>query len=161
MPWGRGSGYRGFQDFNDTSTSGGLALTADTWTNVPNDGLGAFTNKAYGPSGDLMNSSGQLDLSGLTLGDVVILRNDIRITTAINNTHAEFRYELGGGAGIYYLTKEIGVLGDGAREYAHQFEQVIYVGDVNTQANLITPQVRTSEDSTLVNLGTSIFVFRR
>jgi hypothetical protein len=128
---------------------------------VPNDGLGAFTNKAYSSSGDLMNSSGQLDLSGLTLGDVVLLRNDIRITTTINNTHAKFRYELGGGAGIYYLTKEFGVLGDGAREYSHQFEQIIYVGDVNTQANLITPQVCTSEDSSLVNLGTSIYVFRR
>ena len=36
----------GFMDYNDTSTSTApITLLADTWTTIPNDGLGAFTNK--------------------------------------------------------------------------------------------------------------------
>ena len=35
----------GFIDYNDTSTgTTPVALVADTWTTIPNDGLGAFSN---------------------------------------------------------------------------------------------------------------------
>ena len=40
----------GFIDYNDTSTSSTpVTLIADTWTTIPNDGLGAFTNKQFRP----------------------------------------------------------------------------------------------------------------
>ena len=36
----------GFIDYNDSSTSSTpVILLANTWTEIPNDGLGAFTNK--------------------------------------------------------------------------------------------------------------------
>ena len=49
---GGGGPTNGFADYNDTSTAGApVNLLADTWTTLPNDGLGAFTNLGYLPSG--------------------------------------------------------------------------------------------------------------
>jgi len=43
----------GFIDYNDTSTSATpITLVADTWTTIPNDGLGAFSNDSYKPDLD-------------------------------------------------------------------------------------------------------------
>ena len=38
----------GFIDYNHSGAD--VSLVADTWTDVPNDGLGAFTNKTYKPT---------------------------------------------------------------------------------------------------------------
>ena len=45
----------GFIDYNDNT--GEIDLITDTWTDVPNNGAGAFTNKSYAPSGinELLN----------------------------------------------------------------------------------------------------------
>jgi len=154
-------GYLGFEDYNDTSTAAGLALSDDTWTNVPNNGLGAFTNKTYSPDkGDLINSSGQLVLSGLSLGDSVLVRNDVRVTPSISGAYLEWRYQLGNGGGLYYLTKPLGQLDDGAREYSFQFLQLIYVGDTNTKDAPCVPQIRCTETATLRNLGSVVAVFK-
>ena len=154
-------GYAGFEDFNDDSTSAGVSILSDAWTNVPNDGQGAFTNKNYSPGvGDLIDSSGRLVLSGLNLGDTVIIRNDIRVAPSISGAFLEWRYQLGTGASTYYLTQPLGLLGDGAREYAFQFLQLIYIGDENTRQNLCIPQVRCTEDATFRNLGAGGTVFQ-
>ena len=37
----------GFIDYNDTT--GAVTLTANTWTTIPNDGAGSFSNDTYKP----------------------------------------------------------------------------------------------------------------
>ena len=108
----------GFIDYNDTSTTASpLVLVADTWTTIPNDGLGAFTNKTYKPEGvtELMDTStGALDTTDLVLGSSILVRNDFSVTPNTNNSLLEFRYTLGTGAGAYTLEKLIGRLDSGS-----------------------------------------------
>ena len=67
----------GFMDYNDTSTSSTpLTLTSNTWTTVPNDGLGPFTNLSYLPDGvtKLMDTTtGEFDFTELTPPEAVLI----------------------------------------------------------------------------------------
>lgn len=148
----------GFIDYNDTSTTTTpLVLAADTWVNVPNDGLGAFSNSASAPAGitQLMDTSnGKIDPTQLKIGSHILIRNDIRVTPAVNQGFLQFRYELGTGGNIYHLTHMIGVLGNGGGlEYDLEFLDFIYMGDENTRGNPITLQINSSEQATCINLG--------
>lgn len=156
----------GFMDYNNTVAP--FTISANVWTDIPNDGLGAFTNKTYAPtpggsSIELINTaSGTIEGSGLTLGDAIIIRNDIRITPNVNFAVVEFRYQLGSGLGTYYLTKLLGTLSNGAGiEYSQQFEDYIYMGDENTRLNPIRLQIKCSEDATFQSLGSVIQVLSR
>jgi len=166
MPFGIliGAGDNGFIDYNDASTTASpLSLVADTWTTIPNDGLGAFTNKNYAPTNidELMDvSDGSLDVSDLTLGDTVLIRNDFTVTPNTNNALLEFRYELGGGAGLYTLDRIIGRLDSGSGvgyRFALQ-PDLVYMGDTNTRDNPIKLQVKLSGAGSLVNAGSVIQV---
>ena len=157
----------GVADYNDTSTTAApVTLVADTWTTIPNNGAGAFTNLAYLPSGvtSLMNTgTGALDLSQLSLGDNVIIRNDYNITPNTNNSLLEFRYTLGSGGGAYTLEKIVGRLDSGSG-LAYRYSlttDMIYMGDANTKDNPVVLQVKLSTSGTLVNAGTSLGVTRR
>lgn len=161
-----GSNNGGFIDYNDTGTSSSpISLTEDTWTTIPNDGLGAFTNKTYKPSGvtELMDTStGAIDPTELALGDVIFIRNDFSVTPNTNNASLEFRYSLGTGAGAYTLTKRLARLDSGSGE-AYRFSleaDKIYMGDLNTRDNPIALQVKLSTDGTLVNAGSVISVLK-
>ena len=149
----------GFIDYNDTSTTASpLVLVADTWTTIPNDGLGAFTNKTYKPDGvtELMNTStGALDTTDLVLGSNILVRNDFSVTPNTNNSLLEFRYTLGTGAGAYTLEKLIGRLDSGSGKPYRQslVPDLIYMGDTNTRDNPIGLEVRLSTAGTLVNAG--------
>jgi len=165
LPGETGSSGNGFIDYNDTSTTASpLALLADTWTTIPNDGQGAFTNKNFAPEGvtELMDSQGRIDPTQLSLGDDFITRNDFRVSPNVNNALLEFRYELGSGAGLYQLETNIGRLDDGSGKY-YRFSlttDYIYMGDENTLNNPILLQVRLSTDGTLINAGSVIKVFK-
>ena len=157
----------GFMDYNDTSTSSTpITLVADTWTTIPNDGLGAFTNKTYKPNGnvtELMDTStGAIDPTGLNLGDILLIRNDFAVTPSTNNASLQFRYQLGTGAGLYTLEKRLGRLDEGSGIPYRESISVdkIYMGDTNTRDNPITLQVKLSTSGTLVNAGTAISVVR-
>ena len=156
----------GFIDHNDTSTTASpLVLLADTWTTIPNDGLGAFTNKNYPPKGvsELMdNSTGAIDPTQLALGDDFITRNDFRVSPNVNNALLKFRYQLGAGANTYALETNLGRLDDGSGKY-YPFSlttDYIYMGDLNTLNNPIKLQVNLSTDGTLINAGSVIKVFK-
>ena len=85
----------GFIDYNDTT--GPFSITADTWTDLPNNGLGAFTNKNYPPINvtDLIDTStGYIETSELDLGDTILIRNDFTINPNTNNALLKFRYEI-------------------------------------------------------------------
>ncbi|NQY41958.1 MAG: hypothetical protein HRT87_01225 [Legionellales bacterium] len=154
----------GFIDYNDTSTtSSALVVSADTWTTIPNDGLGAFSNDTYKPDGvtNLMNvASGHIDVSELELGSAILIRNDFTITPSANNAKLELRYELGTGGGVYHQSKRMPRLDEGGGvDYRINLSvDNIYMGDLNTKDNPIKIQVKCTSAATLVNSGTVITV---
>ena len=155
----------GFIDYNDSSTTASpLVLLADTWTTIPNDGLGSFTNKSYPPKGvtELMdNSTGAIDATELSLGDDFIVRNDFKVQPNINNALLKFRYQLGNGAGTYTLETNLGRLDDGSgKYYSFSLADYIYMGDLNTLNNPIKLQANLSTDGLLINSGSVIKVLK-
>ncbi len=162
---------QGFVDYNDTSTSASpLILVADTWTTVPNNGLGAFTNKTYAPRDGLGNiielmdvATGSIDPRSLNLGDSILIRNDITVNPDTNNCELQLRYSLGNGANVYTLGTTVATLDNGSDvDYRFSLEpDYIYMGDTNTRDNLIQLQVKLSTSGTLVNAGSVIQLLRR
>lgn len=155
---------QGFIDYNDTT--GSVSLVADTWTTIPNNGQGPFSNNTYKPQGvtELMDvSTGAIDTTQLELGDTIIIRNDFTINPNTNNALVEFRYGLGGGGNEYTLTTTLGRLDDGSgKEYRFSLKpDLIYMGDDNTRLNPITLQVKLSTNGTLINSGSVIQVIKR
>jgi hypothetical protein len=154
----------GFIDYNDTT--GIINIVADTWTDIPNNGLGAFTNKTYKPTGVtefIDTSNGCIDASELVLGDTIIIRNDYKINPNTNNALLEFRYELGAGAGLYNLEKIVGRLDAGSgKDYRFNLNtDLIYMGDTNTKDNPIKLQIKLSTNGTLLNAGSVIQLIRK
>ena len=154
----------GFIDYNDTT--GAVSIVADTWTTIPNNGLGAFTNKTHKPDGvtEFMDvSTGAIDTTELELGDTILIRNDYEINPNTNNALLEFRYSLGGGGNEYSLSTTKGRLDDGSGKY-YRFNlgtDLIYMGDTNTKDNPILIQVRLSTNGTLLNAGSVIQLIRK
>lgn len=150
--------YQGFMDYNNSSNS--IPLVADTWTDVPNNGLGAFTNKLYKPNGVdevLDTSTGYLDFSDLTLGSQILVRNDFTIVPNTNNCLLEVRYVLGQGAGEYSLKFWSERLDNGSGiEYQRVLSFPIYMGDSNTKGGPGKLQVKLSTSGTLNNAGSYI-----
>jgi len=154
----------GFIDYNDTT--GGFSITADTWTDLPNNGAGAFTNKNFLPTGvtELLDvNTGYLDCSELELGDNIFIRNDYTIKPNTNNAQLKFRYELGNGGGVYNLEKIIGRLDSGSgQDYRFSLTpDLIYMGDTNTKDSPIKLQVYCTSNATVTNAGSVISVVKR
>jgi len=161
-----GATSNGFIDYNDTSTASGITLVKNVWTDIPNDGLGAFTNKASKPAHvtELMdNTTGYLDTSELNIGDTILVRNDFTITPQSNNANLEFRYELGSGQSLYFLEKTMPRLdlGSGIGYRYALTPDLIYMGDDNTRLNPIKLQVKLSVNGSLVNAGSVIQVIAK
>ena len=153
----------GFADYNDTSTSTTpVTLVDDTWTDIPNDGAGAFSNIKL-PTGVtrlLDPSTGAILLDELPIGSSVIIRMDYTVTPTTNNAALDFRYTLGAGAGSYTLETTVNRLDEGSgRPYRQALvTHYIYVGDDNTKDNPVQPQVKLTGGGTLVNAGMVIEV---
>ena len=154
----------GFIDYNDTT--GSFLITADTWTDIPNDGAGAFTNKGFKPNGvsELMDTTtGYLSLNELELGDNILVRNDYTINPNTNNAQVKFRYSLGSGAGAYTLEKIVGRLDSGSGiDYRFSLTpDLIYMGDTNTKDNPVKLQIYCTSNATITNAGSVITVVKR
>ena len=149
------SSKTGWMDYNDST--GSFSISADTWTDVPNDGAGSFTNKAYRPAAvtDVLDdSTGYLDFSDLPLGSEISLRNDITVTPNTNNALFELRYVLGTGAGEYALNFLSERLDSGSGvAYQRVTTFPIYMGDTNTKNNAGKLQARLSTPGTVQNAG--------
>ena len=148
----------GFIDYNDTSTqSSPLSLPSNVWVDVPNDGLGPFTNRSYSPAGvvDVLDvTTGYLDFTYLNLGSEIQVRNDFTVTPQTNNCLLEARYLLGGGAGQYPLQFWSERLDNGSGiSYQRVTSFPIYIGDTNTKNNPGKMQVRLSTNGTMRNAG--------
>lgn len=158
------SDRQGFADYNDAATSTTpIALTADTWTVVTNDTLGAFTNTTYLPLGvSSLFSSNEIDVSELDLGDAILIRYDFTLTPSINGAFAELRLSLGAGGSAYTLPRPVGTLSNGSGyDYQITGEFYVYMGDTNTRDNPIGIEVKCSEDAELVNAGLVVQVIRK
>lgn len=159
----------GIADYNDSSTATTpINIVADTWTDVPNDGAGSFTNLDYLPTGvtELMDTSnGHLKLNELSLGDNCLIRNDFTINPNTNNSLLEKRYVLGDEANgnEYYLGTTLGRLDSGSgKDYRFAIQpDMIYMGDTNTKNHPVKFQIKLSTSGTLVNAGTAIGVVKR
>jgi hypothetical protein len=153
----------GFADYNDTSTSAApVTLADDTWTDIPNNGEGSFSNIKL-PTGVtrlLDPTTGAILVDELPIGSSIIVRMDYTVTPTTNNAALDFRYTLGAGAGAYTLETTVNRLDEGSgREYRQALvTHYIYVGDDNTKDNPIQPQVKLSGGGTLVNAGMVIEV---
>ena len=163
---GGGTVDYGIVDYNDASTSTTpVALVADTWTDVPNDKLGAFTNELYMPDGvtSLMNANGELDFTELSLGSSVFIRNDVEVTPNVNNALLEARYVLGDGLGQYTLGSWRMRLdtGSGIAYPSPKGSFFIYMGDLNTRDAVGKLQVKLSSSGTLKNNGVAIGIFKK
>ena len=159
-----GGSNNGFADYNDTT--GDVSITADTWTALPNNGAGAFTNLTYLPNGvtSLMDTAtGKIDVTQLNLGDTILIRTDFTVTPQTNNSAVDFRYTLGSGAGSYVLEHQLGRLDRGAGEdYRFALRaDLIYMGDTNTRDNPIGLEVKCSGDAIMNNAGAVIQVVKK
>tara|TARA_Y100000310_G_scaffold74348_1_gene70511 strand:- start:36732 stop:37265 length:534 start_codon:yes stop_codon:yes gene_type:complete len=170
IPFGDGRGgsgsfrSNGIADYNDSGTTASpVVLAADTWTTLPNNGAGSFTNTTYLPYGvtRLMDTNtGAFDFSQLTLGDNCFVRNDFSVTPQTNNALLSLRYVLGTGVNQYTLETIIGRLDSGSG-IPYRFSltpQMIYMGDLNTKDNPIVLQIKLSVAGTATNAGSSIGV---
>ena len=103
---GRGGGFNrsrqfyGVQDFQDTATATTpVALTvANTWYDLPNDGLGPLSSQdqAILGHGPIFNTStGLLDFSDLSVGDMLKFRVDVALGISSPNTDAFLRLVFG------------------------------------------------------------------
>ena len=159
-----GGSKAGFIDYNDTT--GAIALLSGVWTNIPNDGLGPFTNKTYKPDDvtELIDVvTGHIDVTETQLGESILIRNDYSVNPSTNNSLLEFRYELGTGGGVYTLEKIVGRLDSGSGQpYRFSLKpDLIYMGDINTRDNPIKMQIRLSTNGTLINAGSVIQLLKR
>jgi len=157
----------GYVDYNDLATaSTPVVLVTDTWTDVPNDKLGAFTNEDSLPPTvtNLMDgSTGYLDFSDLSIGSDLLIRIDFSVTPEINNALMETRYVLGQGAGEYTLTVNSKRLdtGSGVPYSSAKGSFYIYMGDSNTIGGVGKLQVKISSAGTLINNGVAIKIFKK
>lgn len=157
----------GFVDYNDSSTAlTPLNIPSDTWIDIPNDKLGAFSNTTYLPLGitSLMDgSSGYLDFSELTLGSDILIRIDFTVTPNTNNSLLETRYVLGQGAGEYYLPVRSRRLdsGSGISYSSEKGSFYIYMGDNNTLGGVGKLQMRLSTTGTMINNGVAIKIYKK
>ena len=97
----------GWQDFNDLATkTTPLALTlADTWYDLPNDGLGPNTNlghKIYDHGNIWNTSTDSFDFSSLKLGDLLLVRFSAYITTSSSNVGMGGKLRVAIGSDIEY-----------------------------------------------------------
>ena len=155
-----GARSSGFVDYNDTT--GSITLVADTWTDVPNNAAGAFTNTTYKPTSVtslIDTSTGYLDFDDLTLGSEILIRNDFTVVPQTNNALLEARYLLGSGAGEYQLLFWSERLDSGSGiDYQRVTNFPIYMGDLNTKDNPGKLQVRLSSGGTITNSGSYISI---
>ena len=150
----------GFIDYNDTT--GEINLLADTWTDVPNNGAGPFSNSLFPPPGVTQlidTNTGYLDFSQLALGAQLLIRTEFKVIPDTNNSLVEVRYLLGQGAGEYPLQFLSQRLDSGSgKPYPFTPSFPIYMGDLNTQGGVGKLQIKLSTTGKFINSGSYIKV---
>lgn len=152
---------QGVVDYNDTATAGTpITLTAATPTKLTNDKLGSFTNTTYLPDTitDLWDTTGnQLDFTETQLGDKILLRIDVSLTTLSPDTDMELSLDVAIGGTPYSLN-----IARQAFKSAGTYPVVgvfpVYMGDTNTKSNPAEIIMETDKNSTVIVNGWAIFI---
>lgn len=101
-----------------------------------------------------MGVDGVINISSLSIGDVVLIRPDMFITPSTGNTTVEMRLKLGQAGSEYYLEKQLPRLIQGSQQYHVSLDTfMIYVGNETTRLGGITLQVKADNACLLLNNG--------
>lgn len=91
--------FYGVQDFGDVATqTTPIAVSNGSWSDLPNDGLGALSSQVYSVigHGPIYNaSSGEFEFTDLALGDMIMIRVDVEFLTTSPNTEVALRLAFG------------------------------------------------------------------
>ncbi len=144
----------GFVDYNDLATATTpIDADAGVLTALTNDTLGAFTNEGFLPAGvtSLWDANtNQFDWSELKLGDQVMIRADIELTTGTANTDVSVGLTLAIGGSAYTLYWVNDKPFKTAQNHGSQIvEMHVYIGDTNTLNNPAELVVNCEKDSTV------------
>ena len=155
----------GIYDYNDASTSTTpLSVPSNsTFVDIPNDGAGAFTNRAYAlPNVDDLwdTTTNRFNWTPLSLGDTVDIRLDLEVTTTSPNQLVEIDLELATGAGTYDILFFKGTFKNTGANDVNRFNS-IYMGDLNTLNNPARFKIRSDSTATVVVRGWYLRAFNR
>lgn len=144
----------GFYDYNDSATATTpISLTANTWADLTNNGLGPFTILDHGLEGitSIWNTStNRFDFSDLNLGDMLDIRVDVQVTTTAPNQTVDLHLTMGyGSAGQYDLPivtdqqfKSVGV-----KNVIRQ--QTFYIGHLESKNNPAILSIRSDASASV------------
>ena len=152
----------GFFDYADLATQttpisvvGGSSV-GDLWTYLPNDALGANTNKTYRPAGvnDVWDAAtGKFDWEDLILGDMVDLRLDVTITTTSANQSIALFLEMATDSGTpYNIPFAQGIVKTAGTNIVNQYNGV-YMGSSSTLNNRARFKVSSDANATVTVNG--------
>lgn len=153
-----------YVDYNNNHGGTAISVEANTWTDLPNDGGGAYTKLGglakLGATALLDTSTGYLDFTELERNDQLSLRQDIEISAAVNGAEVRLRLYLGQpGVAQYELPYTLATIGQGSGAYSRRVGNLLlYLGDPNTQSYPGRIQVYCTEDCKVRNNGTYIKV---
>lgn len=154
----------GWCDYDDDSTaSSPLSVTADTWTDLPNDGAGVNTQLDYLPAGvtTLFNTdTGKFDFSELSIGDLVVCRVDLLVTTTTLNVETQLRWSAGEGGSPFTVPFS----GPSNHKVAETFPigglNFIYIGSASARDNPAALQILASANCTVQVRGFAALIVR-
>lgn len=159
--------HMGWQDYNDlaTKTTPVTVSVADQWYDLPNNGLGPYTNKSENVlnRSDLWNTStNTFDFSSLRVGDLVFIRLTGYITTHVSNVAVAGRLQMALGSPIAYtLSFDQSFIKKAGRHLLSPMI-MLYIGNEETRAYPAKPQATSDVSGTEVEVdGWVITVFTR
>ena len=140
----------GFEYVSDKNLeSNNIALPADTWTQVTNDGTSSSTTRRHLPEGVTRiydTATNKIKLDQLPTKGWVIFRFGVKVEPNVDNVTLKVRiaWTTGGSSPFtFYLTSPGALLNDGAGiEYEEQFTLPFYVGDEDTKTGSGILEVR-------------------
>jgi hypothetical protein len=147
----------GLIDYNDAATQTTPINIPSGLVNVdiPNDGLGPFTNKNFRPKGvsEVWDAdSGLFDWTDLNLGDMVDLRLDLSVTTTSPNQTVIVELVLAIG-GFEYAIPFVQANVKTTGTYPVNRYNGVYMGDENTLLNGAKFRIRSDSAATMVVNG--------
>ena len=139
-----------------------IALVADTWTQITNDGSSSSTKRQWLPKDSGISriydiSDNKIKLTQVPQDGHVIFRLGVKYIPNVNNTTVKTRIAWTTKSGFtFYLESADALLNDGAGiEYEKQFVLPFYVGDENSQQG--SGIIETRADATASVVDTAFF----
>jgi hypothetical protein len=142
-----GSGQAGYQHAGGTT-----AIPANTWTQIPNDGLGPRSNEDFLPEevDTLLDSAtGQLDARQLVAGDAILVQVEFELDIDNNNTFVEIRFITEEEAGPYEHVHAVGELSKGTATPYRIAESHLFLANGNSIGSLVPVEIRCTNTATL------------